>query len=69
MVYDTIEFIFKKLCNSIFFFRMDVKTIEEDKSGTDPEDEVPFDIPNVTDYRDAFQPTRSRKLLQIERNL
>lgn len=40
---------------------MDVKTIEEDKSGTDPEDEVTFDIPNVTEYRDVFQPTRSRK--------
>ncbi|XP_011501573.1 PREDICTED: katanin p80 WD40 repeat-containing subunit B1 [Ceratosolen solmsi marchali] len=38
---------------------MDVKTIEEDKSGTDPEDEVMFDIPNVTEYRDVFQPTRS----------
>lgn len=44
---------------------MDVKTIEEDKSGTDPEDEVPFEIPNVTDYRDAFQPTRSREFIKI----
>lgn len=41
---------------------MEVKTIEEDRSGTDPEDEVTtFDIPNVGDYRDVFQPTRSRK--------
>lgn len=41
---------------------MDVKTIEEDKSGTDPEDEIAFEIPNVTEYRDVFQPTRSREL-------
>lgn len=38
---------------------MNVKMIEEDKSGTDPEDELTFDIPNVTEYRDVFQPTRS----------
>ncbi|XP_016840722.1 katanin p80 WD40 repeat-containing subunit B1 isoform X2 [Nasonia vitripennis] len=45
---------------------MDVKTIEEDKSGTDPEDEVTFDIPNVTEYRDVFQPTRSQIPLQSQ---
>ncbi|XP_014479533.1 PREDICTED: katanin p80 WD40 repeat-containing subunit B1 isoform X3 [Dinoponera quadriceps] len=40
---------------------LDVRTIEEaDKSGTDPEDEVTYaDIPNVTDYRDIFQPSRA----------
>ncbi|KYM94142.1 Katanin p80 WD40-containing subunit B1, partial [Cyphomyrmex costatus] len=40
---------------------LDVRTIEEaDKSGTDPEDEVTYaDIPNVTDYRDVFQPSRA----------
>ncbi|KAJ8683410.1 hypothetical protein QAD02_019202, partial [Eretmocerus hayati] len=38
---------------------MEVKTIEEDKSGSEPEDETTFDIPNVSDYRDVFQPTRS----------
>lgn len=41
--------------------KLDVKTIEEaDKSGTDPEDDVMVaEIPNVTDYRDVFQPNRS----------
>ncbi|XP_011869787.1 PREDICTED: katanin p80 WD40 repeat-containing subunit B1 isoform X1 [Vollenhovia emeryi] len=40
---------------------LDVRTIEEaDKSGTDPEDEATYaDIPNVTDYRDIFQPSRA----------
>lgn len=40
---------------------LDVRTIEEaDKSGTDPEDEGSFaDIPNVTEYRDIFQPSRA----------
>ncbi|XP_012235415.1 katanin p80 WD40 repeat-containing subunit B1-like isoform X2 [Linepithema humile] len=40
---------------------LEVRTIEEaDKSGTDPEDEATFaDIPNVTDYRDIFQPSRA----------
>ncbi|KAL0126718.1 hypothetical protein PUN28_005228 [Cardiocondyla obscurior] len=40
---------------------LDVRTIEEaDKSGTDPEDEATFaDIPNVTEYRDIFQPSRA----------
>lgn len=40
---------------------LDVRTIEEaDKSGTDPEDEATYaDIPNVTEYRDIFQPNRS----------
>uniref|UniRef100_A0A0C9QVJ2 Katanin p80 WD40 repeat-containing subunit B1 n=1 Tax=Fopius arisanus TaxID=64838 RepID=A0A0C9QVJ2_9HYME len=39
---------------------INVKTIEEDKSGTDPEDEVTLaEIPNVTDYQDIFQPHRS----------
>lgn len=45
------------------FCRMDVRTIEEaEKSGTDPEDEVTYaDIPNVTEYRNIFQPTRACK--------
>ncbi|XP_017878583.1 katanin p80 WD40 repeat-containing subunit B1-like isoform X1 [Ceratina calcarata] len=40
---------------------LDVRTIEEaDKSGTDPEDEATLaDIPNVTEYHDVFQPSRS----------
>lgn len=40
---------------------LDVRTIEEaDKSGTDPEDEATYAvIPNVTDYRDIFQPSRA----------
>ncbi|XP_020283802.1 katanin p80 WD40 repeat-containing subunit B1 isoform X2 [Pseudomyrmex gracilis] len=40
---------------------MDVRTIEEaEKSGTDPEDEATYaDIPNVTEYRNIFQPTRA----------
>ncbi|XP_043471346.1 katanin p80 WD40 repeat-containing subunit B1 isoform X1 [Leptopilina heterotoma] len=41
---------------------LNVKTIEEvnDKSGTDPEDEVTYaEIPNVSDYQDIFQPNRS----------
>ncbi|KAG7207471.1 hypothetical protein KM043_009105 [Ampulex compressa] len=40
---------------------LDVRTIEEaDKSGTDPEDEATYaDIPNVSDYRDIFQPNRA----------
>ncbi|EFN71960.1 Katanin p80 WD40-containing subunit B1 [Camponotus floridanus] len=40
---------------------LDVRTIEEaDKSGTDPEDEATYaDIPNVTEYRDIFQPNRA----------
>ncbi|KMQ92602.1 katanin p80 wd40-containing subunit b1 [Lasius niger] len=41
---------------------LDVRTIEEaDKSGTDdPEDEATYaDIPNVTEYRDIFQPSRA----------
>ncbi|XP_011330395.1 katanin p80 WD40 repeat-containing subunit B1 isoform X2 [Ooceraea biroi] len=40
---------------------LDVRTIEEaDKSGTDPEDETTYaDIPNVTEYRDVFQPSRA----------
>ncbi|CAB0032846.1 unnamed protein product [Trichogramma brassicae] len=42
---------------------MEVKTIEEDKSGTDPEEEeANFDIPNVSEYRDVFQPTRSHEM-------
>lgn len=40
---------------------MDVKTIEEDKSASDPDDDSTFDIPNVSEYRDVFQPTRSRE--------
>lgn len=46
-------------------YRLDVRTIEEaDKSGTDPEDEATYaDIPNVTDYRDVFQPSRACKYL------
>lgn len=44
-------------------YRLDVRTIEEaDKSGTDPEDEATYaDIPNVSEYRDIFQPNRARK--------
>nr|XP_050846369.1 katanin p80 WD40 repeat-containing subunit B1 isoform X3 [Vespula vulgaris] len=40
---------------------LDVRTIEEaDKSGTDPEDEATYaDIPNVSEYRDIFQPNRA----------
>ncbi|XP_058803027.1 katanin p80 WD40 repeat-containing subunit B1 isoform X2 [Phymastichus coffea] len=41
---------------------MDVKTIEEDKSASDPDDDSTFDIPNVTEYQDVFQPTRSHPL-------
>lgn len=43
-----------------------MRTIEEaDKSGTDPEDEATLaDIPNVTEYKDIFQPNRSCKFIQ-----
>ena len=54
---------FYRLLLNVFAYRLDVRTIEEaDKSGTDPEDEATYaDIPNVTEYRDIFQPNRSCK--------
>lgn len=52
-----------RLIKSLLKHRLQVKTIEEaEKSGTDPEDEATFaEIPNVSDYKNVFQPNRARK--------
>lgn len=41
--------------------KLDVKTIEESTSGTDPEEDVTADITNIKDYSEVFQPNRSCK--------
>lgn len=39
--------------------KIDVKTIEESTSGTDPEEDISADITNINDYTEVFQPNRA----------
>lgn len=41
--------------------KINVKTIEESTSGTDPEEDISGDITNIKDYTEVFQPNRARK--------